>query len=456
LARTTPRLHFERLSMDFSPHFPTNDHADVSPSMPVGEEMEKGTEAVDLVGQAVDEFDADFDFNDFVAAESNSVLNAEETQSAESDSFINAQPSMDAAEFEATAFFSSQIQRNAEADANDETDTSSASAVVVPEIVEESILTPEFLVEPKVDIINVPLNAIMTEEPLKETGTWEAVKAANAIISDVPVECRSEAKETVEPIQKSEPIPKKPRARQTEPPVLMTLDTEEGSGRRSTRVRSVVQRLSEEQTVAASASTTDFEIPSGLGVKLGDVPDIVTMLGKKTSSDKTVVALHRLLFNRPGDSHSRKGHLRAFNGFPSENAQLSAKLGKLTLADLKAMGLLLCLDTAAAKTKDQLVKRLESFLQKPDASMVDAKAASNGVAAKKAPAVKKRATPAKKKTAAPAAKKAKKTGAVSDAKPGKDGRNPLTPEIIDDSSDLDSDVEKEVLQEIAADPEQQD
>ena len=201
---------------------------------------------------------------------------------------------------------------------------------------------------------------------------------------------------------------------------------------RPVRERKSVQRLSEistNETKKVSEKSKTLTIPKGSGLRLGDIEIINQALNKRLASDKTMILLHRIIYDRMGEARLRKSNLRAFCG-PENDANFDAKLQKYTNAELKELASLLRL--SGANDKAALVTKISTFLSKPSAISKVAKpdtlkkTKSTGV------------TKAKAKTAT------RKRKSVAAGKTNKG--SVLTPEIVD--SDVESDVEREVLDEL--------
>ncbi len=96
-----------------------------------------------------------------------------------------------------------------------------------------------------------------------------------------------------------------------------------------------------------------------------DIIKVANYLKKVKSTDLIVTMLHRILFNRPGESHQRKANLRAFNGTSKEDVLLDfkKKLLKYTVIELRKLCVLLNLERSG--DRNIFVDRILNFLEKP-------------------------------------------------------------------------------------------
>lgn len=245
----------------------------------------------------------------------------------------------------------------------------------------------------------------------------------------VPVEKKK--KETTSPVKQQAPR-KASKEKSLEKIPVVTSTTG-----RPVRERKAVQRLSTAPAKVVK-ETAELSIPAGSGVRLGDIEAINQTITKKLASDKNLMSLHRLLFDRPGEARQRKSNLRSFCGLEdgAPTNAFEAKLQKRTVAELKELAGFLAL--SGASDKSALIAKISGFLVKPVMKKTAKPAADKS---KKVAAI---ATT--KRTAAAAAKivtkKPKTAAAKKETKPPKF----LSPETID--SDVDSDVEREVLSEL--------
>lgn len=401
---------------------------------------------------------------------------AAETSSGDNDSFL-AEPSISAGQFDAS--FSQNTFETPKSD------TSSASSSKAPLLVEELLEQPDFLEEPAPHSVEELLKATIdgdTTEVLMES--WEDVgmeeillaeaeKAAHITeyIKNEPIivvagdvepmttteNTKSEIVETTEPVvtttdiaEPAEPKAKKAKAARTVPvksvkavadkpvkatiakPVkatkpanpVATLPAVEGK-----RQRKTVERLTETIQPAKPATEKSVQIPKGTGMKLGEIEVINQNLTKRLASDKTVTILHKIIFDRVGEARNRKSNLRSFCGV-EEPQNFETKLQKFTNAELKELTELLGLSGGNEKTA--LVSKINDFLVKP----------SMGACTKKKVAPKKSGVAKKAKASAVVTAKKTKAPASKRANPVK----VLTPEFVD--SDVESDVEREVLDEL--------
>ena len=74
------------------------------------------------------------------------------------------------------------------------------------------------------------------------------------------------------------------------------------SSRRPTRERKKVEVFN-----AEVKEVKEFEVEAGKGARVGDIEQIEERMAKMTSNDHNLVALHRLLFKRPGKKHTARG-----------------------------------------------------------------------------------------------------------------------------------------------------
>lgn len=387
----------------------------------------------------------------------------------DNDSFL-AEPSISVGQFDASFNFAAHSS-------SQESLPKSTSTTSVPILIEEAFTQPDYLEEPAPhsveDLFKATVDGSTKEIVLDES--WENVgieeiEAAQAefdlmkqeeaeseasekkvtvveedvqvdeeethvhVTDDTPEELINEVpvavtKSKPKASPKKTPAAPKPKAKpkaKVEAPVIVS----EG---RSKRERKTVKRLAETVEPKVSKASVDKtpSIPKGTGIKLGDIEVVEKNLNKKLSSDKQISTLHRIVFDRVGEARTRKSNLRSFCGLESTDnmAHFEAKLQKLTVADLKELAQLLGLTGASDKTG--LVSKISAFLVKPNKESVKAEKTpvKKSATSKKAAPAKKRAT-----TATPKSPKKSKTAKV------------LTPEIID--SDVESDIEREVLSEL--------
>ena len=220
----------------------------------------------------------------------------------------------------------------------------------------------------------------------------------------------------------------------TEVPIVLT----EG---RAKRERKTVERLADSVIQPTKTVTEKFPtIPSGTGMKLGDIEAINHVLGRKTGSDKVVMMLHKVLFNRVGESAHRKASIRAFCG--DESANYETKLKKYTNAELKELAHFLGL--TGANEKAAIVAKISNFLIKPKIESVKFTAKGDRIIKK----VKKTNKPKPERSSKRINPGADKKPLGRPPKGSKPSTKPeyLTPETVD--SDVESDVEREVLEEL--------
>ena len=288
-----------------------------------------------------------------------------------------------------------------------------------------------------IDSIKSQSDIVNTEDVKEDTAKVDNAPVENASSDEeqvenskaVPVEKKK--KETTSPIKQRAPRKASKEKSLEKIPVVTTTTG------RPVRERKVVQRLSTAPAKVVK-ETAEFSIPAGSGVRLGDIEAINQTITKKLASDKNLMSLHRLLFDRPGEARQRKSNLRSFCGLEdgAPTNAFEAKLQKRTVAELKELAGFLAL--SGASDKSALIAKISGFLVKPVMKKPAKPAADKS---KKVAAI---ATT--KRTAAAAAKKVTKKPKTAAAK--KETKPPkfLSPETID--SDVDSDVEREVLSEL--------
>ncbi len=146
--------------------------------------------------------------------------------------------------------------------------------------------------------------------------------------------------------------------------------------RASSRMRKSVDRLSlgapAEEATDATASKGAAAPLSGSGTRLGDIAHIAKELGRRKADYAPIVALHRLLYGRPGEAARRKANLRNFNGLArgdgakaGEGAgeRLGEKLAHQALDALRRLADLLNVERGGEKRA--LCARLAAFLATP-------------------------------------------------------------------------------------------
>jgi hypothetical protein len=158
----------------------------------------------------------------------------------------------------------------------------------------------------------------------------------------------------------------------------------------------------------------EFAIQPGKGKRVGDLPDVCSMLEKHKGASDVLQQLHTVAFGRKGPMAKVKAHLRDFSGFPfdaaareTELAKRSAFLSKRTGDELKEMLAVCCLERSGKK--EELVGRLVDFFDKPTSSghAAPASAAKRKRAATPSAKGKRAPSPASKAEAKPAAAKRK-------------------------------------------------
>jgi hypothetical protein len=204
-----------------------------------------------------------------------------------------------------------------------------------------------------------------------------------------------------------------------------TVTTEESTSR-GKRQRKSIQNFNPEEY---DTQKKEIEIPSGNGVKLMDMPNVVDNFKAITWSDPHLKMLHSLIFGGRGKKKEFKAHLLQFNGlvYPEgkdaeeERAKLREKMYKLTLPELMSVmdlvdvpryGSSFGLEKSKAPSKDDLCTRLLEWLEEPGASGNKRKdppskkrkstpsSSNSGSAAKKSSSTKTSPSTQKKKAAA--------------------------------------------------------
>ena len=209
---------------------------------------------------------------------------------------------------------------------------------------------------------------------------------------------------------------------------------------RAKRERKTVERLADsviQSVKPAAEKNLAIPIPTGNGLKLGDIEAINHVLSRKPASDKMVIMLHKVIFNRLGEAAHRKANIRAFCG--DEAGNYENRLKKYTNGELKD----LChfLGLTGANEKAAIAAKISKFLMKPQIESVKFTAKGERIIKKK-----------KKLTKPKPERSSKRINPDADKKPL--GRPPkgsktstkaeyLTPETVD--SDVESEVEREVL-----------
>jgi hypothetical protein len=272
-------------------------------------------------------------------------------------------------------------------------------------------------------------------KPEKKTKALAASKAKSPAVSKVKVTPKSAKKEETDTkAADSLKVSVAKKEKITEEPAVLT----EG---RAKRERKTVERLADSVIQPAKAAHDKFPaIPTGTGMKLGDIEAINHALGKKTSADKVVTMLHKLLFNRVGEAGHRKASIRAFCG--DESANYENKLKKYTNAEL--LELTYFLGLTGAKEKSAIAARISNFLIKPNTESVKFTAKGERILKR----VKKTIKPKPQRSSKRINPDADKKPLGRPPKGSKTSTKPdfLTPETVD--SDVESEVEREVLGEL--------
>lgn len=383
------------------------------------------------------------------------------TGTVDSDSFL-AEPSIDVSQFDRTvfAFFqepAQSIQEEPEEtgikDCKPPSETASetkSSCESIPTLVEETLPTPVYLEEPATHSLEDARIANAVEswevvEPEQETVVGEDVRSDESGQSEG---ARCEMVDKVHSIRQeaaaakvTKPPVSRPARKPRDAPKPVASDTEV---RHSTRTRKTVDRLATDDSLqsrpASDSHAAATVVPNGTGARLGDIEAASKFLQGNLASHKTVILLHRVLFDRMGEARVRKTHIRQFCGTDGgETKSLETKLLRHTVAELRSLAQML--GVSASSDKTSLTTRLAVFLSNPtrEASAARSSSVAKKTVRKSAPSTK----PAARKSA-PSAKLAVKRKQEKSHSPEK--RSKLTPELVD--SDVDSETEREVMSQI--------
>jgi len=161
--------------------------------------------------------------------------------------------------------------------------------------------------------------------------------------------------------------------------------------------QSVKPKLFEEKS---EVHHKEFSIPSGKGTPLGDLENIAHQLAAHKAHEPLMVLLHNVCFGgRVAKKTAVKSNLLKFNGVDvkanNHRQHLESKLARHRMPDLRNVGHFFGVETSG--TKEELVKRLADYLEKP----VDSAHVWEGPKSEDKPAKKSRsrsASPAKKKS----------------------------------------------------------
>ena len=145
--------------------------------------------------------------------------------------------------------------------------------------------------------------------------------------------------------------------------------------RRSSRASKAPEKLTFE---APKVLTVESE---GQGTALSDISHIVDKVKGTVAREPVLKQIHSFMYGRVGSQKDVKNNILKFNGFSKaaigEGAvdKLAQKIGKQSLANLKKIFDILCLDRSGASfggaqpNKDQLVDRAANWLLKPTVSL---------------------------------------------------------------------------------------
>lgn len=158
--------------------------------------------------------------------------------------------------------------------------------------------------------------------------------------------------------------------------------TDEPTSSRGKRIRKSIQNFNPEEY---DTQKKEIEIPSGRGVKLSDMPNVVENFKAVTWSDPHLKMLHTLIFGGKGKKKEFKAHLLQFNGvvYPDgkdveeERTKLREKMYKLTMPELLAVMDLVDVPRSASSfglekgknpAKEEYCTRFLEWLEEPAAS----------------------------------------------------------------------------------------
>jgi len=114
----------------------------------------------------------------------------------------------------------------------------------------------------------------------------------------------------------------------------------------------------------------EIVIPKGKGKKLGDLPNVASLIAKRTRNDLLLRTLHNVLLGRVNKKIPVKDNLLAFNGVVFDDVHTRQKLEQKleTLAVPKLKNILAFFGQEHKGKKDELIPQLADFLEKPKAS----------------------------------------------------------------------------------------
>jgi hypothetical protein len=371
----------------------------------------------------------------------------------------------------------------------------------IPQLIEEAEKTPQYLESPQSTtiedaVVNSAFPDDLNESDFEVIDSSEIFESAQAVavpetpktkkvasIAQTPKVSKAEtpkvSKAETPKVSKAEtPKPAKTETAKAQTPKTKTpkitkakspaqspvkakiSDSVEGS-RHSTRQRATVQRLESVPVALKKETSTEVTIQSGPGTRLGDIESIAKAVNGKVAAHAQLILLHRVLFDRMGEATKRKANIRAFCGVEGSQEAFETKLKKYTAADIKNLAALLSLPVTGDKAA--LSARVAAFLAKPSGEACVKSAAATKKATKPAkPKLTNRTAAVKRKNSqeslteepvkksktvgTKAASKVKTAAKSKKAKAESSVKSLLTPDTVE--SDVDSDIEREVLEEI--------
>jgi hypothetical protein len=114
----------------------------------------------------------------------------------------------------------------------------------------------------------------------------------------------------------------------------------------------------------------EIVIPKGKGKKLGDLPNVASLIAKRTRNDLLLRSLHNILLGRVNKKIPLKDNLLAFNGVVFDETHTRQKFEQKleTLPVPKLKNILAFFGQEHKGKKDELIPQLADFLEKPKAS----------------------------------------------------------------------------------------
>ncbi len=307
-----------------------------------------------------------------------------------------------------------------------------------------------------------------TVEEVKEPKTPKARKASSKVETpkvtktETPKVTKTETPKVTKSKSPAKSPAKSPTKSVAKSPVKASIEEAvEEETRHSGRQRSTVQRLEATLMAGKKVGVSDLVIPNGSGARLGDIEEIAKSINGKVAANEQMILLHRILYDRMGEASKRKANIRAFCGVEASNEEdgvkaFETKLKKYAVANIKNLAILLCLPSSGGK--NPLISRIATFLVKPSSEVVKAVKAPKPVKVIKTKHTNRTAALKRKnsqesigdavkkpRTAKPVTSKVTKSRSKN-AEAVLPQQSYLTPETVE--SDIDSDVEREVLDEI--------